>query len=394
MTQKNNFHNDLHQITYNNKQINILGTAHISSSSILNVREAIEELKPDVVLVELDDKRYDSLKNPDKWKQTNLKQVIREGKLPVLFSSLVLGSFQRRMGEQNGVKPGSELIEAIHTSERLNIKFDLIDREVGITLKRVWGLASFWSKAKLLGLLASSLFDKTEISEEELVKLRDKDTLSSLTDSMDDELPLARAVLLSERDEWMAQKIKQNAGQNILAVVGAAHAPGIKRILENNEETKTLEELGAQPPAALWVQLLGWVIPSALLVLLVILGLRSPELAGEGFLMYCLAMAIPSAIGAAIAMGHPLTILAAAIFSPITGLLPLLGIGMVTALVQVWVTPPETKDLENAAADIDKWQKWWSNKFLRVCLCFIIPSIGGAAGNFFGIGKLLHSVAQ
>ena len=166
---------DVYRIhTKDNREIILVGTAHISQVSKDLVHETIENESPDTVCVELDEGRLKSIQDPNRWKNTDLRDVIKKKQLATLIANLVLGSYQKRMGAQTGVKPGSELKEAVDVANKKNIPIVLADRDIKITLKRTWACTPWYRKFSLLGGLFASIFDKTEISEEELQKIKEK----------------------------------------------------------------------------------------------------------------------------------------------------------------------------------------------------------------------------
>ena len=172
---------DVYRIhTKDNREIVLVGTAHISQVSKELVHNTIENESPDTVCVELDEGRLKSIQDPDRWKNTDLRDVIRKKQLATLIANLVLGSYQKRMGAQTGVKPGSELKEAVDIASQKNIPLVLADRDIKITLKRTWACTPWYRKFNLLAGLFASIFDKTEISEEELQKIKEKDALNSM----------------------------------------------------------------------------------------------------------------------------------------------------------------------------------------------------------------------
>ena len=121
---------DVYRIhTKDNREIVLVGTAHISQVSKDLVHETIEAESPDTVCVELDDGRLKSIQDPDRWKNTDLRDVIKKKQLATLIANLVLGSYQKRMGAQTGVKPGSELKEAVDVANSKNIPLVLADRQ-------------------------------------------------------------------------------------------------------------------------------------------------------------------------------------------------------------------------------------------------------------------------
>ena len=128
--------NDGTVIKTGEKEIFLIGTAHVSKESISLVKETIEKEKPDVVAIELCDQRYESIRNKKKWDETDISKVIRTGRTHLFLMQLMLANFQRKIGDEIGVKPGSEMIEAIGIAKENNIDIALVDRDIKITLKR------------------------------------------------------------------------------------------------------------------------------------------------------------------------------------------------------------------------------------------------------------------
>ena len=267
-------HNDiLHLTTSTDKEIFLIGTAHISENSRILVREVIENEQPDAVCVELDAGRLLSLDEPERWKTTDLKTVIKEKQLGTLVANLILGSYQKRMGNQTGVKPGAELYEAVLAAREKNIPIVLSDRNIKITLKRAWASTPWYRKFSLLGGLFASLFDKSEISEEELQKMKEQDTLNTLMQEFGKTYPEIKQVLIHERDLFLASSIDSAEGKKIVAVVGAGHREGIREILETGKTVSDKTPLEVIPPKSLFSKVVGWAIPIAIVGSLIALGI-------------------------------------------------------------------------------------------------------------------------
>ena len=99
------------------ENLTIIGTAHVSNESVEEVKNAIYEIQPDVVGVELDFKRYQRLKNEMNGIETDdtisMKKIIKENKVGIFLASTILGYIQNKIGKDVDVKPGSEMISAI-----------------------------------------------------------------------------------------------------------------------------------------------------------------------------------------------------------------------------------------------------------------------------------------
>ncbi|MCF6238729.1 MAG: TraB family protein, partial [Candidatus Marinimicrobia bacterium] len=249
--------------------------------------------------------------------------------------------------------------------------------------------AGFWKKMTLLSTLLASMFDSQKIDEEELAKLRQTDTLSAMLDEMSEVLPTVKTILVDERDTYMAHHIRQAPGEKIVAIVGAAHMPGILKKMRQTFTDEEINELSVIHEKTALSKVLPWLIP-AIVVGLFIVGFMTgnTQQMADAAVAWILANGILSALGALLALGHPLTILAAFIAAPITSLNPTIGAGFVTGLVQAYVAPPKVSDMERVSEDITKLSGWWRNRLTRVLLVFFLSSIGSAIGTMVAFGWL------
>jgi pheromone shutdown-related protein TraB len=383
---------DVHLIKKGGRAFIIVGTAHISRQSADLVREVIENEKPDVVCVELDEKRMIALSEKNRWENLDLKNIIRQKQLSTLIVNLVLSSYQKKLGEKLGVTPGTELLEAVNTSNEKNIPIELCDREVRITLRRAWHSMSFWQKLKFLFGGLAGIFEKQELTEEKLAELRSKDVLSEMMDELGKAMPVLKEVIIDERDQYIAQKMKESKGEKIVSVVGAGHVKGIIRILESNNSID-LKKIEVIPAASSVAKIIGWGIPAIIIGSILFIGYnKGISEAGDNALFWILANGIPSAIGALIALAHPLTILTAFLAAPVTSLSPLIGAGYVAAFVQVYFQPPLVKDFQSVGDNAKKFSMWWKNKLLKVLLVFILASLGSVLGTYVGLFEIVKNV--
>lgn len=376
------------RLVIDNKEITLIGTAHISQESVETVTRAINELRPDTVCVELDQQRYQSLINQKGWESLNLKDIIRKKQLPFLLANLALSSYQKRMGLATGVQPGAELAAAAQTAESLGIRVELVDRNVRTTLLRVWRITGLWNKMKVLASLFASLFEKQNLTEADLARLREKDNLASMLEEMGELLPSVKEILVDERDTYMAFHIRNAPGHKIVAVVGAAHLPGIAAQLKNDPvDAATIAQINTIPPKTLVSKIIPWVIP-ALVIFLFIAGFffGNRDQMAQAATAWILANGICSAVGAFLAWGHPVTIVTAFVAAPLTSLNPTIGAGFVTAMVQTFVAPPLVSDMKRVGDDLLTLKGWWHNRLARVLLVFLFSSIGSSIGTFVALG--------
>ena len=373
---------NVHEILLDGKKILLIGTAHISQSSVDEVNTVINQVNPDTVCIELCSSRYQAMLAKDQWKNMDIFKVIREGKSFLLFANLIMTAFQKRLGSRLGVKPGSEMFEAANVAEKLNSELVLADRDVKITLQRTWRGMRFLGKMKVLGQLLASLFIREEISKEEIEKLKESDALSEAMKMLAEQSPEMKRILIDERDQYMAEKIRQSMGKLVVAVVGAGHVKGLTAELENKHN---LAELESVPPTGKAVAWLKWGIP-ALIIALIVYGFFTvdTDVSIEMIQRWFLINGTLSALGTAVAFGHPITIAVAFIAAPFTSLNPTIAAGWVAGLVEALLRKPQVRDFENLADDITHLKGFWQNNITRILLVVIFANLGSAIGTFAG----------
>ena len=381
---------NVHEILIDEKQILLIGTAHISQSSVDEVNDVIEQEKPDTVCIELCASRHQAMMDKDQWKNMDIFKVVREGKSFLLFANLIMTAFQKRLGSQLGVKPGAEMLAAAQASERVNSELLLADRDVKITLQRTWRGMPFWGRMKVLSQLLASLFIREEISKEEIEKLKESDALSEAMQMLADQSPDMKRILIDERDQFMAEKIRQAPGKRIVAVVGAGHVKGLTGELEREHNLAELETVPPPGKLGIWLK---WGIPT-LIVGLIGYGFFAvdTDVSIEMIQRWFLINGTLSAIGTAIAFGHPITIATAFVAAPFTSLNPAVAAGWVAGLVESFLRKPQVRDFENLADDITHLRGFWQNNITRILLVVMFANLGSAIGTFaggFAIASLL-----
>jgi pheromone shutdown-related protein TraB len=383
---------DVHFLRHGDREIILVGTAHISQESVDLVRTVIDQMRPDCVCLELDDKRYQALTQREQWQSLDLKAVIRNKQLSTLVISLFMASYQKKLGNKLGVTPGAELLAADQTAKDRQIPVSLCDRDIRITLRRAWKSTSLWKKGYLVTSLLAGIFDDTEISEEKLSELKRKDVLTELMDELGQALPDLKRVLIDERDIYLAEKIKSSPGKRIVAIVGAGHIHGIVRELAIDNRQR-IADISTIPEVSTVWKLAGWGIPALIIGALIVIGIdKGASVAGANLLFWVLAHGIPAALGAMIALAHPYTTIGAFSAAPFTSLTPLIGAGYVTAFIQVMQRPPVVREFETAGVDMTTFKGWWRNKFLRVLLVFFLTTLGSAFGTWVGGYRILSDL--
>jgi pheromone shutdown-related protein TraB len=361
------------------RDIYLVGTAHISKESVEDVHTTIEQVHPDAICVELCKARHQAMTQADNWRKMDIFKVIRQKKAVFLLAQLLMSSFYRRLGEKLGVQPGAEMLEGIRMAEQTGAQLVLADRDIEITLKRVWGYLGFWSKLKLaMQLMMSTLFTE-KIDTDMIEQLKKQDQLEAVMVEFAQRFPEIKRRLIDERDTYLAQKIRTAPGQTVVAVVGAGHVEGIKGQIHQDQP---LDELETVPPKSIWGPVFAWGIP-LLIVALLAWGFTKGTAHGfENIYIWIFVTGGLAGIGAAAALAHPLTILSAFFAAPLTTLHPLLAAGWVAGIVQAFVKRPKVSDLEDLPEAIASMKGFWTNPVTRILLIVALANFGAMIGVY------------
>ena len=381
ITPENN--GSIHHLQHEGKTITLIGTAHVSRESAELVGRLITDRIPDTVCVELCPSRYQALRQKDRWLETDIIKVIKEKKAFLLLSNLLLAAFQKKIAKQLDIKPGEEMIRAIETAEAVGARVELVDRDIRTTLSRTWRSMGWWGKSKLLFQLVLSVSNVDDITEADIEKMKQQDMLETLLSEIEKSLPVLRTILIDERDQYLAHKIKTAPGNNIIAVVGAGHVPGIKACWQRDIDIAPLEQV---PPGKKLSGFLKWFIPLAIGALILIgFYLGGVQKGADMLTWWIAANGVLAGLGALIACAHPLTILSAILAAPLTSLNPMIAAGWVSGLVEAFTRQPKVRDFEALSDDILSVRGFWKNKVTRILLVVVFTNLGSSIGTFVAI---------
>lgn len=376
------------RIDYHGKEIILIPTAHVSQESAKLVRETIEEEKPDSICIELDEQRYKNLKNPDAWKNTNIIDIIKQKKVTLLIANLILSSYQKNIAKKLKTKPGQEMIDGMKASEEFGINLVLADRSIQTTFMRIWRKMGFFERIKLFFSLMS-IDDDEDVSEEDLQKLIERDNLELAIEDMGKDYPQIAATLLHERDKYLAYNIKNAPGDKVIAILGAAHTPGVE---EEVFKEQNIEELNKIPPKSLAGKVIPWLIP-ILIVVLIGLGFKQSMNTGMAQIKsWFLFNSVLAALLTALCLPHPLSVLTAFVAAPFTSINPMLACGWFAGLVEASLKKPTVEDVNNIPEDIFSIKAWIHNKFLKALLVVILANIGSSIGTIIAGSKIIQSL--
>ncbi len=377
---------NIHRLNIDDREIILIGTAHVSRQSADEVKAIIEAEKPDTVCVELCQSRYQAVTDSDRWKNTDIIKIIREKKALLLLANLALSSYQKRLAKKFGIQPGQEMIQGIKSAEELGAQLCLADRDIQVTMLRLWRSIGFWGKIKLFFQLLLGMFYDEELTEEELESMKSKDMLSAALDELSRSFPMLKSIIIDERDQFLAQKIKTAPGSKIVAVLGAGHIPGIKEVISKDHD---LEQLSKVKPPSKSSKLIAWLIPIIIIGLIISTFTVDRATGFEQILTWIIWNGSLGMIGALLALAHPLAILTALLVAPISSLSPLLAAGWFAGLTEALVRKPSVSDFENLAEDVHTMKGFWRNKVTRVLLVVVFVNLGSTAGTVVGGAEVI-----
>jgi pheromone shutdown-related protein TraB len=376
-------------------RIVLVGTAHVSERSVEEVREAILHHRPDIVAVELDPARYKVLTGKREWRDLPITRLL-QGTNPYFFiAQAFLSAMQRRLGMQQGVEPGAEMLAAIETAADEDLLVALADRDIGITLKRAWKRMSLREKLRLFWHLLEAITGvyEEEAEEIDIEELMREDMIHLLLEELSELVPSVAAVLIDERDAFIAKKILQASEDGkVLAVVGAGHIQGIERLLREDAEMPTYDELNYVPVKRVGMaRVIAYGVPWLFLSWMMYMVLTGQfESLGQGFLLWVVINGTLAAAGAAIAMGHPYSIATAFGVAWFTSLNPTIAAGWFAGLVEAKMRKPTMADLEHI--DAESVRGFLSNKVVRVLMVTALANLGSVIATVWALPYIIGTV--
>ncbi len=377
--------------------ITLLGTAHVSKESVALVEKKILSGEFDCVAVELCPARYENLTNQSWWKNLDIYEIFKKKKASLLLVNLALSAYQKRLADKVGIEAGKEMLRATELAREKNIRLEVIDRDISTTLHRLVTEVSFWQKIKIFAGLIVGIFVGEDVDHEQIENLKKGDMLHSVIEEFGESLPEIKRVLIDERDEFMTGKLallasSENAPKNILAIVGAGHLIGMQPAFKNPANQNRIDELSVKPPSSRIGYFIGWAICILILGMFYVGYQQSPELGWSLVVTWVVINGGLSALGAALAFAHPISIFAAFLAAPLTSLNPTIGAGMVVGLVESYLRKPKVADFERLRDDIASFPMWWKNGVVRVLLIFFFANMGSAIGTYVAGASIVQQI--
>ena len=378
----------------------LLGTAHISKTSVDVVKAAIASGAYDTIAVELDPQRAQAITDPDALAKLDLVKVLKEGKTAVFAANLALAAYQRRLAEQLDIEPGAELKAAVLDAKARELSLHLIDRDVGLTFRRAMDRLGWWGRIRVSLDLIRSLFGDEEVSSDQIEGLKQGDMLEASFGDFATESPALYDTVIAERDAYMAARLReipaQGAGRSVLAVIGAGHLQGMAKHLQESQEDpgltrETLERIRKKRNIP-WIKLtLAAIIVGGIGYGFWHGGVSMGAELLKQWVMYTAGLA---SLGCLIAGGHPLSILTAALLAPFKPFRLGVPTGTFSALVEARIRKPTYADFIRLRDDVQTLKGWYGNRVARTLLNFIVTNLGSMLGFWLGTAKILSRLVH
>ena len=242
----------------NGTRVFLIGTVHFSKKSIEDVRQVIDTLKPQIVVLELCSERQHVLvldqealkKEMENISFTHFRNMVRKQGLLSSLLRILMVNISANITRQLGQAPGGEFREAYRAANDVGSKVFLGDRRISISFGRLMASLSMWQKATLFCRIAAAAASGFKLNEEEVDNLRNKDMVDALMDEFKAEYPQIVAPLMVERDQFLCYSLKQaastllaseqSAPNCIVGVVGMGHVEGIRKYWEQDVDIGSL----------------------------------------------------------------------------------------------------------------------------------------------------------
>lgn len=380
---------NIETLYYKGKEIKIVGTAHISPESVKLVKQVIDDTQPDTVCVELDASRYDTIQNPRQWEDTNVIEIIKSKKVGLLFANLLLSSYQKNLAKKLNTVSGQEMIQGIKSAKEHGYELVLADREIQTTFLRIWRKLPIGHKIKLLiGILFDFKSDE-DIGEDDIAAFMQKDNLEAAISVISGDFPIISEILIYERDQYLAHKIKNASGEKIVAVLGAAHVAGVKKEIFCQQN---IQDISSIPPKNILSKVLGWIIPAVIVSLLLYGFMQNFQTGVQQLASWVFWNGIAAALFTAVLLGHPLSVLTAFISAPITSLNPFMACGWFAGLVEAAIRKPTVRDINNVSNDIFHFKFFYKNRFLKALAIIIFANVGSTIGTIIAGADIIKNL--
>ncbi|MDD2959974.1 MAG: TraB/GumN family protein [Lachnospiraceae bacterium] len=208
-----------------------------------------------------------------------------------------------------------------------------------------------------------------------------KDNLEAAISAISGDFPIISEILIHERDQYLAHKIKNAPGKKIVTVLGAAHVAGVKKEIFCQQN---IQDISSIPPQSIFTKVLAWIIPAVIVFLLVYGFMQNFQTGIQQLASWVFWNGFAAALFTAVLFGHPLSVLTALISAPITSLNPFIACGWFAGLVEAAIRKPTVRDINNVSNDIFHFKSFCKNRFLKALAIVIFANVGSTIGTIIG----------
>jgi len=224
--------------------IHILGTSHVSSVSVKNIEQAIQDIKPTVIAVELDEQRLHTLLSQKK-PRLPLSAIRTLGVKGFLFAAFAMTT-QQFVGKMLRMQPGSDMLTGVRLAKKHNIKLALIDQPINKTLQQLSKRMSFGDVVRfcydsIYSIIRPRRFAQKYNLKPLSVNQPSPEAVTAAIHYLEVRFPDIYDVLVHQRNLYMAQKVlSMKSEETVLTIVGAGHVDGLHEMLHETRYNYTV----------------------------------------------------------------------------------------------------------------------------------------------------------
>jgi pheromone shutdown protein TraB len=219
--------------------ITLVPSVHFSPTHRRRVRETIREVRPDLVAVELDETRFERLRDRNRPSAAELARRLPPA-TAAAYNALRL--LQRSVVRLYGLDPEKTDMEtAIETADELEVEVALIDDPVSETMAALSARIGVETLPRLFSRMArlgpDEVFTGMRPPAVRFADIEDGDDVQPEIDRLRKLLPEVVEVIVDRRDRAMAERLDvlRKQGYDVVAVIGAGHHNGVVAALAELE---------------------------------------------------------------------------------------------------------------------------------------------------------------
>lgn len=381
--------------------LTLLGVDYIGDEGIdRSVIEYIKENEPYKVGIALCETRFETLEGNGDWKERPLLPTYKEGKIGPLIYQTFVDSINENLRRFKNIEPEVHVARLVPFMDRLDTDVEFVDRDITLTLGRAYQNMSVIEKVKMIKYLKTTMLSfsgKKKSDSVDEIKYHD-DLVEGVLGKLEKFAPSVVRKARKERTEYMAKKLYDFSKKGkVIAVIPKSRIYDVfkevnrlkmeERFKGENRGVKHLEKIGKK----VYSKVIRYASSIILIVLAIYLFIFSDVLnIWRAWLYWFIAVGGMSALGSALAKGHPLSIIISFILAPFMSL-TLHGPGWISGYVELKVRNPTMSDVKNLTASKNA-SEFLSNNIIKVFLVGTFSNIFTWVGLFIVLPLLIRFV--